>query len=122
MARIYTTYFSHLHMLPKHIVPISICIKAPAGYEGLQYKKLAPNWSILSEYKAAKSEQKYREQFDALIIDKLNPREVLKELAAMSQGNDVALVCYERPDAFCHRHIIAKWLSGFTKQPIEEFR
>lgn len=40
---IYTTYFAKLKSLPKDIIPISICGKAPTGYKGLEYKKLAPS-------------------------------------------------------------------------------
>ena len=36
---IYTTYFAQLRNLPKNIIPISICAKAPSWYNGLQYKK-----------------------------------------------------------------------------------
>lgn len=39
---IYTTYFAKLKSLPKDIVPISICGKAPIWYSGIQYKKTCP--------------------------------------------------------------------------------
>lgn len=28
-----------------------------------------------------------------------------------SKGKDIALVCYEKYDKFCHRHIVADWLN-----------
>ena len=28
----------------------------------------------------------------------------------MSGGSNVALVCYEKPSDFCHRHLVAGWL------------
>ena len=39
---IYTSYFTKLEQLPKSIISISICGKAPDWYKGLQYKKLVP--------------------------------------------------------------------------------
>ena len=36
--------------------------------------------------------------------------EVLKDLSELSGGNDIALVCYEKPGDNCHRHLIADWL------------
>ena len=48
---IYTSYFAKLNKLPPNVVPISICGKAPAWYNGLQYKKLAPKYSFFSEWK-----------------------------------------------------------------------
>ena len=43
---IYTTYFSKVKDLPENVIPISICGKAPDGWTGLQYKKLAPKYSF----------------------------------------------------------------------------
>ena len=35
--------------------------------------------------------------------------------------NDIALICYEKPSDFCHRHLVAEWLNqnGFK---CEEWR
>lgn len=46
-------------------------------------------------------EQKYRET----VLSRLNPNKVVEEL-----GYDSILLCYEKPDEFCHRHIIARWI------------
>ena len=35
---IYTSYFGAIRNLPKNIIPISICGKAPDNWKGLQYK------------------------------------------------------------------------------------
>ena len=40
---------------------------------------------------------------------KLNPQEILGEILNLSEG-DIALVCYEKPGDFCHRHLVASWL------------
>lgn len=44
---IYTSYFGVLKKLPANVIPVSICVKAPAWYSGIQYKKLAPNMDFL---------------------------------------------------------------------------
>lgn len=44
---LYTTYFGNLKKLPKNIIPISICGKAPNWWTGRQYKKLAPKYDFL---------------------------------------------------------------------------
>ena len=42
---------------------------------------------------------------------------VLKNLEKLAGGREeIALVCYEKPGDFCHRHIVADWLD----QGIEE--
>jgi len=50
----------------------------------------------------------------------LDPQQVVDELKALAGSEDIALVCYERPSDFCHRHLVANWLTqaGF---PTEEF-
>lgn len=48
---IYTTYFSKVKKLPKNVIPISICGKAPDSWTGLQYKKLAPKFSFFKVWK-----------------------------------------------------------------------
>lgn len=48
--------------------------------------------------------------FTLQVLVDLDPQQVYKDLKAMSKGKDVALVCYETPQKFCHRHLVAKWL------------
>ena len=49
---------------------------------------------------------------------------VIKELNYLVpnvNGKDIALICYEKPSDFCHRHLVAEWLNknGFK---CEEWR
>lgn len=48
---LYTSYFANLKNLPKDVVPISICGKAPAWYDGLQYRRLAPKYEFFKVWK-----------------------------------------------------------------------
>lgn len=113
---IYTSYFANIKKLPQNIVPISICGKAPDWYKGLQYKKLAPKYEFFMKWKETHDNDYYIREFNKQVLDNLNPHEVLKELQALvGQNTDIALICYEKPDDFCHRHLVAKW---FTKNGI----
>lgn len=62
------------------------------------------------------------------VLKYLNPLWVLADLRILlgHDGNDedippfwenpdihVALICYEKPSDFCHRHLIAKWLRAY---------
>ena len=117
---IYTSYFAKLRNLPWYYKPISICAKPPNGYSGLQYKKLAPTYSILMNYKKNLDKELYTERFEKEILDKLNPEDVVKELLTLA-GNfkgvnyspEIVLVCYEKPTDFCHRHLVADWLNEY---------
>jgi uncharacterized protein (DUF488 family) len=112
---IYTTYFAKLKSLPKEIIPISICRKAPAGYKGLQYKKLAPKYDFFMEWKRTGDNDYYIKCFKEQVLDKLNADDVVFELNDIiyyikGLDMDIALVCYEKPTDFCHRHLVADWL------------
>ena len=109
---IYTSYFGKLKKLPSEIVPISICGKAPEWYEGIQYKKLAPKIGFFMEWKKNHDNQYYIEHFYNEVLENLNPAYVVGELYHLSGGKQFALICYEKPDDFCHRHLVAEWLKN----------
>lgn len=107
---IYTSYFGKLKKLPKDIVPISICGKAPDWYKGIQYRVLAPKWDFFKVWKENHDNDYYIRCFKAQVLDQLNPDAVVNRLNVLSEGKDIALLCYERPLDFCHRHLVASWL------------
>ena len=115
---IYTTYFARLKTLPKSIVPISICGKAPSQYSGLQYKKLAPKYDFFMEWKKNHDNNYYIRCFDDQVLSVLDPTQVVTDLFTMAAGRDIALICYEKPTDFCHRHLVAEWLqkNGYEVQ------
>jgi len=109
---IYTCYFAKLKHLPNNIIPVSICGKAPEWYKGLQYKKLAPKYNFFSKWKESHDNNYYRECFQKEVLDTLSVSEVVNELYALVNDDtkDVALICYEKPCDFCHRHLVSDWL------------
>ena len=117
---IYTSYFANIRNLPEHIVPISISGKAPDGYKGLQYKKLAPKYDFFMEWKQTHDNNMYIRCFKEQVLSKLNLMQVLSELDRLSQGKAICLVCYEKPSDFCHRHIVAEWFNS-QGVPCKEF-
>lgn len=108
---IYTSYFAKANKLPENIVPISISAKPPRGYKGLQYKKLAPTYQILMNWKESGNTEEYIEEYDYNVLCDLNPTRVVVELHQMSEGKDIALLCFEKSEDFCHRHLVAEWLT-----------
>lgn len=113
---IYTSYFAKLKSLSCNIIPISICAKAPSWYTGLQYKKLAPKYDFFMRWKQTHDNDYYIKCFDEQVLNNLKASEVisdLKELVIKKYGccpEHIALICYEKPTDFCHRHLVAKWL------------
>ena len=113
---LYTTYFAKLRTLPPDITPVSICGTTPEWYTGAQYKKLAPKWDFFQEWKKTRDNHFYVRSFDEQVLSKLNAKQVYDELTAMTLSADIALVCYEKPESFCHRHLVANWFreNGFA--------
>lgn len=107
---IYTTYFANLRHLPTTVTPIAICGDVPKFYTGLTYKKLAPKYSFWSVWEKTKDNDYYIENFNKLVLDNLNQEDVVSDLLSLSPTEDIALVCYEKPKDFCHRHLVADWL------------
>ena len=124
---IYTSYFAKIKELERNnIIPISICGKAPDWYKGLQYKKLAPKYGFFMEWKKNHDNDYYVEHFKSEVLDYLDAINVILDFSRLSYGfnvgeNNIALICYEKPSDFCHRHLVAEWLNqnGFK---CEEWR
>lgn len=121
---LYTTYFAQLKYLPENIYPVSICGKAPSWYKGKQYRVLAPSYDIFVEWRETHDNDRYTERFESEVLDGLHPIIVLNELHTKlpyrvrsrmacpfyeSDVQHIALLCYERPQDFCHRHLVAQW-------------
>lgn len=135
---IYTTYFAQLRNLPPNIIPVSICGKAPEWYRGVQYKKLAPKYDFFMEWKRTHDNDYYIKHFNDEVLSPLSIIRVLTELQCSipeevkvkmqspfydNQEWHIALVCYEKPDEFCHRHLVSNWIheNGFEcKEYIKE--
>lgn len=122
---VYTTYFAQLRNLPDNVIPISICAKVPQWYSGIQYKRLAPKYEFFMEWKRNHDNDYYIEHFSSEVLEPLDVRRVMSELQVAlpnevkvqmqtpfwtSKDWHVALVCYEKPSDFCHRHLVADWL------------
>lgn len=112
---IYTSYFAKLKSLPEDVIPISICGKSPEWYKGLQYKKLAPKYDFFMKWKENHDNNYYIEHFQSDVLDKLSVTDVVRDLINMlpdrSSKHNIALICYEKPSDFCHRHLVADWLN-----------
>lgn len=128
---IYTTYFANLKNLDHETnYPIAICGKSPDGYKGLEYKKLAPKWWFFKQWKETHDNDSYIENFNKEVLSVISPQKVMmdiRNLIAFVYGidsvtyderwwehvpYDIYLVCYEKPGDFCHRHLVADWMTA----------
>ncbi|MDR2685560.1 MAG: hypothetical protein LBB23_02180 [Rickettsiales bacterium] len=114
---IYTSYFAFAQWVPsKHL--ISIAGRAPDGFSGTSYKKLAPKYTWWKKWKEENlSEEFYKQNYNESVLGALDPAQVLSEI-----GDDKILLCWEKPDKFCHRHLVAAWLGAGVKELDEHTR
>ena len=93
---------------PKDLKLIDVTVKSAAP----EFRCVAPTWDMVLAYKHGKmSESEYTKLY--LGILEKNRSEIL---AAFTEP-DIALACYCRPNTFCHRVLLAKWLeenAGYT--------
>ena len=122
---IYTSYFAQIRNLPNNIIPIAIYGGIPQWYSGLWYKKLAPKYKFFMKWKQNHNNEFYIEHFYNEVLINLVPEEVESELYALlpedKKNCDIALICYEKPDDFCHRHLVADWMRK-AGIPCEEWK
>ena len=78
-------------------------------------KNYAPTWSMVNLYNhGGMTEEQYTATYYELLLDRyIHMRDFkgdLSRLLEMVQDRDVTLVCFCPKDAFCHRHLLVKWL------------
>lgn len=109
---IYTGYFAKAKKYPDAITQVSIARYAPKEYRGYEYKELAPTEKILHDYKKTQDVADYINSFNQQILLKKNADDVVSDLIALThEAEKIVLLCYEKPENFCHRHIVAEWLT-----------
>lgn len=114
---IYTTYYANIKNLPEDMVVVPVSLVVPdQRYRSMRYYGLVPTWDMLVKIHKDHGVEDYTKYYKELILGRLDPHRVYNDLERMSGGRDVALCCFEGPNKFCHRHIIAEWLtySGYS--------
>ena len=117
---IYTGRFVELENYKRFgFVPVSIAGYAPDYYDGIEFKTLAPKREWWQEWHDKHlSNDWYRSKYKETVLDKLNPRVIANRLQQF--GENVVLLCYEHPNEFCHRQLVADWLRA-NGTPVYEY-
>jgi len=108
--KIFTSYFANYRKFDG-LVPVNISLHPPKAYSGLSYTKIAPTESILRHYKETGDVHQYKVRYWYDVIKKLSPHECFKDIERLSGGKDCVLLCYEKAEDFCHRHLFATWMN-----------
>ena len=71
------------------------------------------SWNLIEYYKTIRNEDEYIRRYYEEVLDNLNQYDIIgiiRRISMTNIGRDIVLLCYESPDEFCHRRIVAKWL------------
>lgn len=108
----FTGYFAKCSFYRENgLKPVSIARVTPQGlYNVPCLVELAPSYSLIQAIKTgAITEEEYTEAYKRM-LSKLDKQEILSKLSEFGDSNKLVLCCYEKPEDFCHRHIVADWL------------
>lgn len=121
---IYTSYFSTFEKLAEKLEDVGFA--SIAGYSPewiranlLKYwdlerkREWRQEWHSAFENNLESSESKawHVEKHKDAVLSELTPERVAPDLSALAERADVCMLCLERPDKFCRRHIAAEWLN-----------
>ena len=109
--KIYTSYFGNWRNFPEGSLEIAVTRFPPKGVV-LNLRALAPSEDLLRQWKNKEIDEfVFKHKYITELEDRgLTPNGVKELFAGITEKRDIILCCYERPDEFCHRHILAEWL------------
>lgn len=118
MKKIYTSNYARHGNNP---LAIGISLTIPDWYEGKWIQYLAPKSDMIGKIKKSSpnyNQRKYtRDYLDLLKARNVNPKNLINNLP-----DGTILLCYEAPNEFCHRHILADWVKRKTGFIISEWK
>lgn len=109
-----TSYFANAKNIDdEKFCKISIAASQPSGCSFPEYRKLAPTYDILNEWKRSNAIDKdsiYSQRYISEVLSKLSPEEVISEVREIAGSKIPVLLCYEKRGKFCHRTLVVEWL------------
>lgn len=118
---IYTGYYSKIkEYADSGLTLLSISRTKPEFAKScIDIPQLFPSNKILWDYKKGKIDEmeytsKYLDQLNELGVDR-----IIKMIQIF--GDNVVLLCWESPEKFCHRHILADYINKNSGVVVEEF-
>ena len=120
--KVYTSYYSQLKALDREgIIPIAISRTVPDW--SLDRMNRNKNWlrTLAPRPEMHKMPMHlYIPRYEA-ILQAHDPASVCQLIKKMSDGQDAALLCWEKDSENCHRSIVAAWINKATGSHIEEY-
>lgn len=101
-----TSYFANIKKLGD-FTPVGIAQWPPRGFHGPSIPWLAPPKDLIRSWKAGgMTTGDYIAWYTSAVLNNLpDAATLVRKLGKF--GDKIALCCYEKPEDFCHRHILA---------------
>lgn len=117
--RIYTSNYARKGGDPNAFsVSVGVPIWEPERWCGFHLPQFAPTWDMV---KYSKNGSLTNDQYARQYIELLESRNIDLPYILERLPDPVYLLCYESPNDFCHRHILAWWIEHKTGIMVEEW-
>lgn len=109
---LYTGYFAKTNKyIENGFIPVSVAGKTPDFFLGRKWTVLAPRKEMFDLWKSKKiTNEEYAKMYTDY-LDTLKDR-VFEVLKSFADEDNVVMCCYEKSSDFCHRHILAEYLTN----------
>jgi hypothetical protein len=106
---IFTSYFAraraHPRILQGELSAVCIARNAPAWFKGKICRELQAPGRLLSDLRNGKIDKvEYKVRYVEQVLIKIDMAALLQE------WNRSVFVCWEKPEAFCHRHFFSEFV------------
>jgi hypothetical protein len=122
--KIHTSYYANIKNIPEDYILVSISGGLSESLRSkvhIQDKRLAPTYNLFQKYKNGGSEEDYIKEFQEEVLNKIDINDILREYSlkygAMSR---IVFLCYEKPEDFCHRQLVAEHIQEKYKVKVKE--
>ena len=128
----YTSYFGNIKKILASVPDaglVSIAGKTPDWFNGKKFNPLMPHYDWWKEWhdkfenslESKESKEWYIDKYNSTVLVDLDPLVVARKLKDLVDWKPTFMLCYETPEKFCHRHVVAEWLEKFHV-PCEEWK
>ena len=125
-----TGYFAKLHEYRKAVLsPVSIARQTPKDVHILVWIRVAPSMQLLSDYKKCYMDAEHfrlhymagLEELDVNNCILSDLQQLQKNVEACGLYNGIVFLCYEKPEDFCHRHLLTEYVAAKYGIELQEF-
>jgi len=110
---LFTSYFANIKNIDPSYRIYNIATKQPDGCNFTSIKEFFPNNKTIWAYKNKEiDELEYTKRYMTETLSKIRDDDLVNLITNITEEytRKVVFVCYEKPDAFCHRHIVRHYL------------